>query len=364
MTALQIFDPTLRDPLGTARGGGRVLQTLRENFPEATFISELTDLLAPRSSKSEVGTDSTLLVPFWKPFEPPVLNRRIASRQLLFIYDVIPLKYSSHFPAGLRGKLKLWQNKRALKFYDGVLTISEASKKEIVKYLGIDEDKVHVIYPTTSRSFFVKKYRATIHDSRYTKHVDRFAIYVGDVNWNKNLVNLARAIKLADVTCLFVGSNFSAQAKHSQPAHPWLNEYTEFLKLAENDGRFVFLGAVDDQELINLYQKAVCNILVSRDEGFGLSYLEAATQKCPSVLSDIPVFHEIARDTALFAESDNPQAIADQIKQLFENNSLRNEMGDKAHARVLKLFNPEEFRKKVQELTTKSVMLSESETSQ
>ena len=47
---------------------------------------------------------------------------------------------------------------------------------------------------------------------------------------------------------------------------------------------FIFLGFIEDYELVKLYQQAKLNVLLSRDEGFGFSYIEAANFGCPSVL--------------------------------------------------------------------------------
>ncbi|MFQ5452235.1 MAG: hypothetical protein ACE5DQ_01605, partial [Candidatus Paceibacterota bacterium] len=73
MQKLLILDPSKKDVLSAARGGGRVMQMLRENLHEARFVSDL----------SRVGSDSALLIPFWKPFEAPIINKRMAQHQAL-----------------------------------------------------------------------------------------------------------------------------------------------------------------------------------------------------------------------------------------------------------------------------------------
>lgn len=412
-----IFDPSQRNNLSQFRGGERILQVLKENLPEAEFIQSLND----------IKTDRTLIVPFWNPFVPPLLNHRLSIIQYLMIFDVIPLKYPSHFPIGVKGSINLWRNKRALKHFDKIITISEHSKIDIVHYLNIPEDKVAVVYPTISKVFInskkqapgnkqipnfnnqnLKMFQASLRPrserASFMLHKQCFALYVGDVNWNKNLVNLAKAIKLADIPGVFVGSPFTSlkrdnkicaaslwsepvipEAAHgsgqnrnersrvrrgirvdrarksllSTLSHPWQAEFKAFLQEVGDDKRFIFAGYVSDGELIELYRNATCNILVSHDEGFGYSYAEAASQKCPSILSDIPVFHETTADTALrteplggalFANPDDPTDIASKIKQFITNETVRKTLGEKSYKRVISVFSPKAFRQNLLKL--------------
>lgn len=357
-----IYD--VSDPGAKLRGGGRILQILKENFPEARWVNNF----------DVIGNNDTLLVPSWSPFSRPLLNKRIARKQYLMIFDVIPLKYPSHFPAGIRGTFNLWRNKRALRYFDKIITISKTSKKDIMQHLNIAEDKIVVVYPTLGKIFLTRSVIAippkaeeaiskkiatssrnsgTPRSDIYTKYQilnTKYVLYVGDVNWNKNLVNLAKAIKLADAPCVFVGKVFSENTKYeiqnTENVHPWQQEFKQFLTEVGDDPRFIFAGYVPDEELITLYKNAVCNILVSRDEGFGYSYAEAASQRCPSVLSDIDVFHETAGDTALFANPNDPSDIAEKIKTIVINKKLKNELVAKSHKRVQKL-NFDDFSNKI-----------------
>jgi len=128
--------------------------------------------------------------------------------------------------------------------------------------------------------------------------------------------------------------------------HPWNSELKQFFKETINDKRFIFPGFIPDSELIKLYQQALVNILPSRDEGFGFSYLEAAQFSCPSILSNIPVLKEISGGNALFADPKNPQDIADKIKGINSDKNLRNKIGADTKKRS-KFFSAEKFREKI-----------------
>lgn len=126
--------------------------------------------------------------------------------------------------------------------------------------------------------------------------------------------------------------------------HPEQADFKTFVKLVLHDSSFHFPGFVQDSELLGLYKNAACNLLVSRDEGFGLTFLEAATQKCPSVLADIDVFREISDDAALFADPESPVDIASKIKELLNDSKKRSALGRKAYQRS-RAFSPDVFVK-------------------
>lgn len=341
-----VFDPTEKDSLSKVRGVGRYLQIFRENFPDWTFTGNF----------EEIPKDSVFINPFFN-FLQPQNPQRVSNFQVAVIHDLIPLKYPRHFPAGIRGTLMVRANKKHLKNYDLFVTDSNASKNDIVEKLLVDERKVKVAYPTLLKIFSKSKF------PKYETPNTEYCIYVGDATWNKNLVNIAKAIKQADVTCVFVGRAFQEAktsvfydlrgAQRSEHAHgvkkgmssihPWQKELYEFLELSHGDPRFIFPGFVSDEDLISLYRNAVANILVSRDEGFGFSYVEAASQKIPSVLSDIPVLKEISDDAALFCDPENPKDIAEKISRMFSDKDIRNTLAQESKERS-SFFSPARFK--------------------
>ena len=376
-----IYDPTASDKLSAVRGVGRYLQILRENFSdEFKFVSQIENY----KLKTE---DSVLINPFFNFLQKPLTLRRIASKQIAVIHDLIPLKYPSHFPAGIRGNINIFLNKIALKNYDLIITDSEASKADIIDILKIKNEKLKVIYPCLSKIFIEsqnlkvnppiggQKYNSKIKSNKKTFNfsllTSNFCIYVGDATWNKNLVNIAKAIKTANVSCVFVGRVFDQKVKVVSKeslreadcrdnrqslaeeecrerlksfSHPWQSELKQFLEETKNDKRFIFAGYIPDPELFELYERASVNLLLSHDEGFGFSYLEAANFSCPSLLSDIPVLKEISNNRALFADPSSPYNIADKINEIYFDKILRNKIGASAKKRA-GYFSPEKFKK-------------------
>ena len=378
MTKTVVFDPTQEDKLSRVRGVGRYLQILKENFSnEFVFTNKLT--------ADPCQSTGVFINPFFNFLQAPLLMKKIYQRQIAVIHDLIPLKYPSHFPIGVRSKLNVFLNKLALKNYDLIVTDSQTSKKDIIDILDINEGKIKVIYPTLPFIFNseFKIYNSELNskskilnskqNSEFKIPNSKFVLYVGDATWNKNLVNLARAVKKINVTCVFVGkvfyqnsefrvqsseSNLKSKILNSKPnsefkipnskllSHPWQKELYEFYREIANDKRFILLSYVPDDKLIALYQNAACNILISRDEGFGFSFLEASSQNCPTILSDIPVFRELAGESPLLNHLVSPDKIDDiahKIGEVYFDNNLRNKLGLEAKKRI-DFFSADKFR--------------------
>lgn len=311
-----IYDPTQSDALSRVRGIGRYMQIWRENAPSQWVFT---------TSLNTIPSHAFFVQPFFTFFQKPLISRRIADRQIAVIHDLIPQKYPQQFPAGLRAILfEAWSRWILTTHIDHIITDSNASKKDIVELLNYPEHKVSVIYPTLTRSFW--------QSSEDQKEVQpgNYCIYVGDGTWNKNLPNIARAIQKADVTCMFVGKIFE-NVDPSTYSDPWQKDIREFFSITQFDKRFIFAGYVSDQQLFHLYQKAQVNMLVSRDEGFGFSYVEAGVFRCPSILGNRPIFREIAGDAALFCDPEDVDSIAASIKHIYSDSKVRNLYGALAY---------------------------------
>ncbi len=355
-----IYDPTASDKFSSVRGIGRYLQILKESFGESWIFTD---------DVGRISADSIFVNPFYNFLKFPLSLKRIAKKQIAVIHDLIPLKYPSHFPPGIKGSIYILLNKLTLKNYDLIITDSEVSKKDIVEILKIKNQKVKIIYPCLPRSFLKLKIENLNLNKNLKLKIENFCLYVGDATWNKNLVNLARAIKIANVTCVFVGKVFDlatgvetsgipavppqAGGKKVRQApslnNPWQKELKEFYELTKDDKRFIFAGFIPDSELFKLYEQASVNLLLSRAEGFGFSYLEAANFSCPSLLSDIPVLKEISGNQALFADPDNPPDMAKKINEICFDKTLRNKIGVSAKKRS-KFFSSEKFKKSLMSL--------------
>ncbi|MBP9691132.1 glycosyltransferase family 4 protein [Candidatus Woesebacteria bacterium] len=388
MKTIAILDPTSTDPKSSVRGIGRCLQTMKEslnNEPVSNSgerpVSQFSDRPISQHDNlyfnylpnvTSLRKDMIFVNPFYNPVQMHVKIKEKHIKRIAIIHDLIPLKFKDHFPTGFRGMWNNYWNKRDIKKYDRIITVSDTSKKDIISIYNISSEKISVIYPTVIGLFlphldtslegpghhhpfhvennvvlpeFTRLPLNMISSNEQVRSLKDFAIYVGDATWNKNLPNLARAIKMTNITCVFVGKVFGDVQHKPIPkkTHPWEKSLYEFMQIAQNDPHFIFPGYVSDLELKLLYSHAKINMLVSYDEGFGYSYVEAGYMSTPSILADTPIFHEIAGEAATFANPHDPKDIAQKMNELYYDGIHHEKMSIRAFDRAQK-YNPHKFQ--------------------
>jgi glycosyltransferase involved in cell wall biosynthesis len=326
-----IFDPTISDSASKVRGIGRYLQILRENCPPDWIF---TDTL------KGIPFHAVLIQPFYTFYQPPLVTKRITDRQIAVIHDVIPLKYPEHFPIGMKAFYYSLLQRFHLRLFDSIITDSETSKSDIASYLGVKKEKISVLFPTLAKCFWESKEKQSLPSD--------YCLYVGDGTWNKNLPMIAQAIKRANITCILAGKIF-ADTNPKHYTHPWQADLKIFFQETQRDKRFIFAGYVTDAELLHLYIQAKLNILLSRDEGFGFSYVEAGSLGCPSLLADRPIFHEIAGENAEYVDPNNVEMIAAKLASLMGDEKRRKELSSGALQQANK-YSVEYFKKKLLEV--------------
>lgn len=249
------------------------------------------------------------------------------------IHDIIPLLYPKHFPPGIKGKLKFQIQKLLLRQVDAVITDTEASKKDIVKYLAYPQERVFSVYLGTDKQFARIEDKTKLDELKSKYNLpEKFVLYVGDVNYNKNLVRLAEACKLAGTTLVIVGKQ--ATVEEFDREHPEMRAWAEFLDRFQKDPSIARLGFVTTEELVGLYSCASVYCQASLYEGFGLPVLEAMSCGCPVVCAKTPALEEIAGDAALFADPMNSDAIASKLKVVIENSQLKEELVAKGYQNI------------------------------
>jgi len=242
------------------------------------------------------------------------------TKTIVTIHDVIPLVFPEHYPPGIKGKLKFQIQKFSLQGTSAVITDSENSKKDIVKYLSYPEEKIHVVYLAPGKEFKKLSREAGSCSAgeirRKYNLPEKFVLYVGDVNWNKNIQGLIRAFAQLQQTTDNIGYSIGLVLVGKAFKDEGLEETKEILQLIKKLGleeRILRLGWVSEEDLVKIYNLAIVYCQPSFYEGFGLPVLEAMACGCPTVVAKTSSLPEICEEAAIMV---NPENIDDIAKGL------------------------------------------------
>lgn len=247
---------------------------------------------------------------------------------VLTIYDMIHEIYPEMFSS----KDKTSERKKTLaQKATKIIAISENTKRDIIKFLGISEDKIEVIY--LGNSFNINKNNKTVNIMTPEKYI----LFVGSRRGYKNFELFIEAISplfnddvKLDVVCAG-GGKFNDM------------EIEKLKNLKIKDKVFYYSGS--DSVLAYLYQKAVTFVFPSLYEGFGIPILEAFSCGCAVIASNTSSLPEVAGDAVMYFDPKNKLSISSSIQKVIYDNNLRNQLIYKGYQRV-KEFTWEKTAKK------------------
>lgn len=240
------------------------------------------------------------------------------------VHDLAPLIYPQyHHPKIVnvfRKKLQLVKKESAL-----IISVSQSTKKDLVRLMGIKEDKIKVIYEAPNHDLV-----QAIPDVSWFKKLNLGKFIISDAirNPRKNLNNLLQALTgLQDKSLRLV---LIGQAGWGEK-----NIY----QLINSSATKVMIKTIPNcspGQLKVLYQKALGAVFPSFYEGFGLSILEAMSCGCPVITSNVSSLPEIAGKAALLIDPHHAQEINKAINELSKNLSLQASLREEGYKQVKK----------------------------
>jgi glycosyltransferase involved in cell wall biosynthesis len=211
-----------------------------------------------------------------------------------------------------------------------IIAVSESTKRDVMRLLGVPEDKVTVIHEAAHPTFReLDHVEARRQVSKRYGLTDDFILFVSTIEPRKNLPTLLKAYRrMIDVyhpraTLVIAG------------AQGWLTERVQETVASLKLGECVrFLGAVSVEELLYLYNAARLLALPSFYEGFGLPPLEAMACGTPVVVSNISSLPEVVGDAAKLVDPNDEEAWSVALWRILSDNGLQAEMRKKGLVRA------------------------------
>ncbi len=275
------------------------------------------DIKVWRSSQ-EVPKDVKIDVvhyPFFDLFFDTLPLRKKAPT-VVTIHDVIPLVFPQQYLPGKKGRLKFFKQTLALKSVQAVITDSLASKNDIHRLLRIREAAIHEIPLAANPELQAAPPRKVAEVKELLNLPEKYLLYVGDINYNKNLPQLIKALKYLpdDLHLVLVGQSFHPQ---NIPEWQWIETQIALSNVATQVHFLIDVGANATETLAAVYTGARAYVQPSLYEGFGLPLLEAMQCKTPVVATGVSSLPEVGGDHAVWAEP-TAEGLADGVKTVLD----------------------------------------------
>ncbi len=289
------------------RGVGMYTKLLIEELQKAEHIHLL-------SEKEAVNERIDIVhYPFFDLFFPTLPLRKKA-KTIITIHDVIPLIFPHFYKPGVKGTLNFFRQQFVAQQADAIITDSLASQKDIVRFLHIREEKVFVV-PLAGNPSIHQAAEKEVVAARRKYHVpEKYILYVGDINYNKNIPQLIKACKFlpTDIHLVCVGKNFTAQ---KIPEWKAIDTQIALSNVADQLHFITDIGADGNETLSALYSGALAYVQPSLYEGFGLPVLEALQCGTPVVCSQNSSLIEVGDKYVQFVEP-TAESLAEGIKNI------------------------------------------------
>ena len=237
-------------------------------------------------------------------------------RSVVTIHDLIFLRHPEYYQ---RVDARLYERKfrRTLREADHIIAISECTKRDIMHFGNVPEEKISVVYQSCSTYFKSREAESRLQDvnARYMLPA-RYIVSVGTIEERKNILLAVKALPLLpDDVCLVV-------VGRSTPYCEQVKRYVEEHGLAS---RVLFLHKVPNEHLPSIYQMAEACVYPSRYEGFGIPIIEAIQSGLPVVAATGSCLEEAGGPDTLYVDPDDHEAMAEAIRRCLRGAEGRDE---------------------------------------
>lgn len=259
-----------------------------------------------------------------------VFNRSSSVRHVMVVHDIIPRLFPSYL-AKYSQRFHWRMIERGIRFADTVIAVSDSTRKDLFGYIGLDPDRIRVVYPGVAPVF-----ERLPSDGEIAVVLARYGLkrgYVyhgGGLEIRKNTEGVLRAYAL-----------LRAEQKKRLVSLPPLvisgKIYETTNKLATDVVGLIaelglgdsvrLLGYVPETDLPSLYRAAKCFVFPSRYEGFGLPVLEALSMECPVIASSNSSLPEVCGEAALLVDGTDILDLAVAMDRVLTEVALRETFG-------------------------------------
>jgi glycosyltransferase involved in cell wall biosynthesis len=207
-----------------------------------------------------------------------------------------------------------------------IITVSECSKRDIVKLLNVPPARIHVIGNAVDESLH------PVHDAWLLASVreryrigPRFVLYFGGFDMRKNVPRLIEAYaRLPEA--MRREYQLVIAGRYQYLGHPLYPDPRVVVERLGLQGQVMFTGQIREQDKAPLYSAATVFAFPSLYEGFGMPVLEAMACGTPVVTSNRSALPEVAGEAGRLVDPYEPEAICEALAELLESQEQRDEL--------------------------------------
>ncbi len=254
---------------------------------------------------------------FYPHFDAPLIHN---TPLLITIYDLKYILFDNFFKKWSiikRLYIKISMS-LSLKKAKNIITISQSTRKDILRVFKTNPEKIKVIYLAASKEFHKINSKDLIR-KRIKKYPikNKYFLCVGESRPHKNLINAIKAFEIflrhkKEFQLVIVGKSDKRFTMH-----------IDYIRKHNLERNIIITDSIGDNDLNQLYNGAIGYVFVSLYEGFGIPLIEAMQCGTPVITSDISSLPEVGGDAVLYVNPKDPSDIANGFKKIVNNSSLR-----------------------------------------
>ena len=250
-------------------------------------------------------------------------------KKIVTIHDLIFFRFPQYYSFFDR-KIHFWKFKKAAEQADLIIAISEQTKRDIIQFLKVPEEKIKVVYQGCHQAFKKNQSVDFLNSVKEKFNLsERFILNVGTIEERKNLLNIVKAINGSEIPLVVIGKKTN-----------YFKKIQKFLKKNKLENQVQFLENVSMEELAAIYKLADLFVYPSFFEGFGIPVIEALFSKTAVITSNLSCLPEAGGKDSVYIDPNNFEDLKAKISFLWENESERKRRAEKGFDFVQK-FNDE-----------------------
>ena len=205
-----------------------------------------------------------------------------------------------------------------------IISISEATKRDILKLTSMPKERIHVIPCGYDKSIhFPEQNESVLNNLGITKP---YLLYLAALDPHKGIINIINAFdiikkKNKDIKLVLTGKSSNLIYREI---------IDSCIKSSANSKHIIRTGFIDDDQKRALMSGSEIFLFPSEYEGFGLPVLEAMACGAPVITSNISSLPEVGGDAAVYVTPNQPQMLANEIERFLNSKDLRDEYSSKS----------------------------------